>query len=71
MSEAYNPGDYNRGGMITFMFSMIVTMVFFVYVGFVHKGVDLKEIPNPDQIEKQEGAAPAASEESTDEGEGA
>ena len=54
MSQDYDPGDYNRGGMIAFMFSMVVTMVFFVYVGFVHKGVDLKEIPQTDKVEKEQ-----------------
>lgn len=37
-------GDYNRGGYIAFMFSMVVTMIFFVYIAFIHPGVDLKEL---------------------------
>lgn len=44
MSQTYNYGDYNRGGMIAFWFSMVVTLVFFVYVAFIHSGVDLKEM---------------------------
>ena len=43
MAQTYDYGDYNRGGMITFTFSMVLTLVFFVYVGFIHSGVDLKE----------------------------
>lgn len=48
MSQDYQLGDYNRGGMIAFAFSMAITLVFFVYVAFIHKGVDLKEI-QPEQ----------------------
>ena len=47
MSQTYDYGDYNRGGMLAFSFSMVLTMVFFIYVAFVHHGVDLKEIPDP------------------------
>jgi mono/diheme cytochrome c family protein len=36
--------DYNRGGMIAFVFSMAFCLLFFVYVSFVHKGIDLKEV---------------------------
>jgi mono/diheme cytochrome c family protein len=36
--------DYNKGGMIAFAFSMVFTLSFFVYVSFIHKGVDLKEV---------------------------
>ncbi len=36
--------DYNKGGMIAFVFSMVFTIGFFVYVVFVNKGVDLKEV---------------------------
>ena len=44
MSQEYQYGDYNRGGMLAFSFSMVVTLVFFVYVAFIHSGVDLQEI---------------------------
>ena len=57
MSE-YDPGDYNRSGMNAFIFSMVSTMAFFLYVAFVHNGVDLKEIPQ----EKVEKAAEATTE---------
>ncbi len=57
MSQDYQYGDYNRGGMLAFSFSMVITMAFFVYVAFIHSGVDLKEIPDTDST-KQEQAAP-------------
>lgn len=57
MSQDYQYGDYNRGGMLAFSFSMVITMAFFVYVAFIHSGVDLKEIPDADST-KQEQATP-------------
>lgn len=50
MSE-YKMGDYNRGGMIAFVFSMVVTVVFFIYIAFIHPGVDLKEMQAPEKKE--------------------
>ena len=54
--------DYNKGGMIAFVFSMAFTLLFFVYVSFVHKGVDLKEVaavqPGAEQTVAEQ-AAPA------------
>ena len=44
MSQDYDYGDYNRGGMLAFSFSMVITLAFFVYVAFIHSGVDLKEL---------------------------
>jgi hypothetical protein len=58
MSQDYNYADYNRGGMIAFTFSMVVTLAFFVYVAFIHSGVDLKE------IQKEQQAVEAATPES-------
>lgn len=53
MSQDYQYGDYNRGGMQAFAFSMVITLVFFVYVAFVHSGVDLKELEqNGPKVEK-------------------
>ena len=71
MSTEYDPGDYNRSGMMAFMFSMIVTMLFFVYIAFIHQGVDLKEIPQQEVESAQvQDAAPAeAQSEETTEGE--
>jgi mono/diheme cytochrome c family protein len=37
--------SYNKGGFIAFLFSMIFSLVFFVYVVFIHPGVNLKEVP--------------------------
>lgn len=59
MSEV-QMGDYNRAGYLAFMFCMATTMAFFIYVSFIHPGVDLKEL----QVEKKEaavGTAPEAS----------
>lgn len=41
MSE--NQDQYNHGGMMTFIFSMVFVLCFFAYVSFIHPGVDLKE----------------------------
>ncbi len=60
MSE-YQMGDYNRGGYIAFMFCMAFTMVFFIYIAFIHPGVDLHEIKVPD-TQKEAPVAPAAAE---------
>ncbi|MGE4130938.1 MAG: cytochrome c [Bdellovibrionales bacterium] len=35
---------YNRGGFIAFIFSMVFSLAFFVYIVAVHPGVDLKEV---------------------------
>ncbi|MCB9072548.1 MAG: hypothetical protein H6623_02925 [Bdellovibrionaceae bacterium] len=43
MSEV-NLADYNRAGYLAFMFSMAATMAFFVYIAFIHPGVNLDEI---------------------------
>lgn len=37
--------SYNRGGYYAFLFSMVFSLGFFVYVTFIHKGIDLKEVP--------------------------
>ena len=58
MSQDYNYGDYNRGGMLAFSFSMVITLVFFVYVAFVHSGVDLQELKKAQEAKEQ--AAPEA-----------
>lgn len=59
MTEEYQYGDYNRGGMWAFSFSMVVTLAFFVYVAFVHKGVDLKELQQSQPKTESPAAAPA------------
>lgn len=35
--------QYNHGGMIAFIFSMVFVFVFFIYIVAIHPGVDLKE----------------------------
>ena len=37
--------QYNRGGLIAFVFSMVFSLGFFFYISFLHPGVDLKEVP--------------------------
>lgn len=51
---------YNRGGLIAFLFSMIFSLVFFAYLSFMHKGIDLREVP-------QEAMAPVAEQEADQE----
>jgi uncharacterized membrane protein len=59
----YRIGDYNRGGYIAFMFSMAFTIVFFIYIAFIHPGVDLKEIKQLETKETQVApTTPAATE---------
>ncbi len=62
MSE-YRIGDYNRAGYLAFMFCMVFTMVFFIYIAFIHPGVDLKEIQIP-EAQKEAPVAPTAAETS-------
>lgn len=55
------PGDsYNRGGFIAFAFSMAFSLLFFVYVSFLHPGVDLKEIPEAAAPEQMQAQAPTS-----------
>lgn len=61
MSE-YRMGDYNRGGYLAFMFSMAFTMVFFIYIAFIHPGVDLKEIKDLETKEAPVAQPPATTE---------
>ncbi len=69
MSQTYEYGDYNRGGMLAFFFAMVVTLLFFVYVAFLHSGVDLQEIKTKEVEQKMatpEKAEAAAQEEGGD-----
>lgn len=36
--------SYNRGGFLAFLFSMVFSLLFFVYITFGTKGIDLKEV---------------------------
>lgn len=38
-----NSQDYNRGGFIAFIFTMVFVVCFFIYLIFIHPGVDLGE----------------------------
>ncbi len=38
-----NSQDYNRGGFIAFIFTMVFVVSFFIYLIFIHPGVDLGE----------------------------
>lgn len=54
---------YNRGGFLAFIFSMAFSLSFFVYISFIHPGVDLKEVPESEMNAEQtmaDGSAPAA-----------
>jgi mono/diheme cytochrome c family protein len=42
MSEN-NDNQYNRGGMIAFLFSMVFVFAFFIYIVAIHPGIDLQE----------------------------
>ncbi|MEK6555483.1 MAG: cytochrome c [Bdellovibrionota bacterium] len=39
-----NSDQYNKGGLIAFVFSMVFCFGFFIYISFVHPGIDLKEV---------------------------
>lgn len=54
--------SYNRGGFIAFVFSMSFSVMFFIYVTFLHPGIDLKEVPEVAAPEQKlaDGSAPAA-----------
>ncbi len=54
---------YNRGGMNAFLFSIIFSLAFFVYVGVIRPGIDLKEVPEEAMSgapAQAQAAAPAA-----------
>jgi mono/diheme cytochrome c family protein len=40
---AENNQDYNRGGFITFIFTMVFVLSFFIYLVTIHPGVDMGE----------------------------
>ncbi len=60
MSQTYQYGDYNRGGMLAFSFSMVITLAFFIYVAFIHSGVDLQEIKSSQPDKEMSAPAPEA-----------
>lgn len=52
---AENNQDYNRGGFITFLFTMGFVLTFFVYLVVIHPGVDMGEKVR--EVQAQEAAA--------------
>ena len=56
MSE--NRDEFNRGGLIAFIFSMVFCFAFFFYLVAVNKGVDLAENVIDPNAPVEEGAAP-------------
>lgn len=56
-----NSGEdkHNQGGLIAFVFSMVFVFLFFGYIVFVQKGVDLGENVVDPHAPTAEGAAPA------------
>jgi mono/diheme cytochrome c family protein len=40
----YNRDDYNKGGLYAFLGTIIFCLCFFIYISFIHPGIDLKEI---------------------------
>lgn len=53
-----SPDKHNNGGMIAFIFSIAFCLIFFVYISFIHPGVDLKEVAEEVPAEAVPGAAP-------------
>lgn len=54
---AENNQDYNRGGFITFVFTMVFVLSFFIYLVVIHPGVDMGEKVR-EVAESQEAVAP-------------
>lgn len=42
---SHDRGSYNSSGFKIFAFSMLFSLCFFIYVGFLHESIDLKEVP--------------------------
>lgn len=55
---ASDQNSYNRGGYIAFIFSMAFTILFFIWISFIHEGVDLKEVTDPNSAPSQQAPAP-------------
>jgi mono/diheme cytochrome c family protein len=52
--------SYNRGGFYAFLFSMVFSLGFFVYITIVHPGINLKEVPQAAAPVEQNQAGGAA-----------
>ena len=47
--ETFSQDSYNHGGLITFLISMAVSIIFFIALLIMHPGIDLKEVaPQPE-----------------------
>ncbi len=57
---AENGDEYNRGGLIAFSGSVAFCLIFFVYISFIHQGVDLREVAEEAAAESSAEAAPGA-----------
>ena len=55
---SFHQDDYNKSGMIAFVFSMAFTLVFFIIISFFHPGVNLHEVK--EEVKAVAAAAPAA-----------
>lgn len=55
MSDQHD--QYNRGGLLAFVFSMAFVFAFFFYVSFIHPGVDLKENIRAPELQTQQQVA--------------
>lgn len=51
--------SYNRGGYIAFLFSMVFSLGFFIYIVLIHPGVDLKEVQPTSNVEQTVAVVPA------------
>jgi len=40
----YNRDDLQQGGLIAFLGSVAFCLLFFVYISYIHPGIDLKEV---------------------------
>ena len=49
--------NYNRGGFIAFVGSVIFSLAFMAYVSLMHKGIDLKEVQQEQAMANQNGGA--------------
>jgi mono/diheme cytochrome c family protein len=59
-AESMQNDSYNRGGYIAFLFSMVFSLAFFIYITFVHPGINLKEVPDIAVVDSQAGGGAAA-----------
>jgi len=58
--SGYDAGDYNKSGFLIFLFSFGFSILFFIYLGYFHEGVDLKEMKEQSTALKTEAAAEKA-----------